>query len=107
MNSPSRMSARGFTRLELVVVVSTLCVMFLVVVLSGAAPAQRAKSARIRCVENLKDLGVAYRVWANDNGDHYPDAVPLTRGGWADYAARPDAAAFAWTNSSSSLENAG
>jgi hypothetical protein len=98
MNSPVRMSTGGFTRLELVVVVSTLCVIFLLVALSGGVQAQRAKSARIRCVDNLKELGTAYRVWANDNGDRFPTQQTLALGGWADYVTRPDAAAFAWTN---------
>jgi hypothetical protein len=98
MHSPAKMSAGGFTRLELVVVVLTLCVMFLLVALSGAVPAQRAQSARMRCVDNLKELGTAYRLWGNDNGDHYPAAVAVRKGGWADYMGRPDAAAFAWTN---------
>ncbi len=98
MNPPVRMPAGGFTLLELVVVVTTLCGMFLLVALSGAVPAQRAKSARMRCADNLKDLGTAYRLWGNDNGDRYPAAAPVTQGGWSDYLTRPDAAAFAWTN---------
>ena len=97
-NSPPRISVGGFTLLELVVVVLTLCGMFLLIALSGAVPAQRAKSARLRCVDNLKDLGTAYRLWGNDNGDRYPAAVPVIQGGWADDVARPDAAALAWTN---------
>lgn len=30
---------------------------------------------RIACVNNLKQLGLAMRIWANDNGDKYPTSV--------------------------------
>jgi hypothetical protein len=30
------------------------------------------RSSRISCVNNLKQIGVAYRIWENDNGDKYP-----------------------------------
>ncbi len=31
-------------------------------------------SPRIRCVNNLKQVGLAFRLWSGDNGDHYPMA---------------------------------
>jgi len=84
--------------LELAVVVFALCLMFLLLALSSSVANPRLKSARMGCVDNLKELGTAYRLWGNDNGGHYPDAVPVSQGGWADYVARPDAPAVAWTN---------
>ena len=32
----------------------------------------KQKAQRINCVNNLKQVGTAYRLWANDNGDRYP-----------------------------------
>jgi hypothetical protein len=34
---------------------------------------QRAE--RIQCVNNLKQVGLAMRIWANDNGDKYPTSL--------------------------------
>jgi hypothetical protein len=30
------------------------------------------KSRRVMCASNLKQIGLAFRVWEGDNGDHYP-----------------------------------
>lgn len=32
----------------------------------------RCCGPRINCASNLKQVGLAYRVWEGDNGDHYP-----------------------------------
>ncbi len=32
----------------------------------------RATAARISCVGNLKQVGLSFRIWANDHGDLYP-----------------------------------
>ena len=33
------------------------------------------------CSNNLKQIGLAYRVWEGDNGDIYPMRIPVTNGG--------------------------
>ena len=33
------------------------------------------------CVNNLKQVGLAYRVWSGDHGDIYPMALSVTNGG--------------------------
>ncbi len=43
---------------------------------------------RIGCVNNLKQLGIAYRLWANDHGDKFPFASTNADG------------SLAWVNSS-------
>jgi competence protein ComGC len=39
------------------------------------------KTSRIGCVNNLKQLGLAYRIWEGDNGDIYPMGISVTNGG--------------------------
>jgi hypothetical protein len=87
----------AFTCRELVIVV-TLITALVVAVLAPAFSRARARSARIECISNLKELGIAYRVWSNDNGDHYPAEAPQTNGGWRDLLKLPNAAAYTWTN---------
>jgi prepilin-type processing-associated H-X9-DG protein len=37
-------------------------------------------------VSNLKEIGVAYRIWAGDNNDKYPMQVSTTKGGTMELA---------------------
>lgn len=39
------------------------------------------KAQRISCVNNLKQVGLAYRLWAGDNDNKYPMEVSVTNGG--------------------------
>jgi len=39
------------------------------------------RAQRINCVNNLKQIGVAFRTWALDNADRYPCNVPTNAGG--------------------------
>ena len=41
----------------------------------------QAKNQKINCVNNLHQIGLAYRVWAGDNGDKYPMQVSVKNGG--------------------------
>lgn len=47
--------------------------------------AKAAKSARIMCVGNLKQLALAYRVFAYDNGDKFPFASTNALAGGNDH----------------------
>jgi prepilin-type processing-associated H-X9-DG protein len=61
---------RAFTILELLVVMFFVCAFFLLLFPATTKSPQRA--GRIQCVNNLKQNGIAFRIWADDNGDHYP-----------------------------------
>ena len=85
MNFTHGTSARqGFTLVALLVIIAVLALLaaMLLPALSGA----KNKSARIQCVNNLKQSGLAFRVWEGDNGDKYPMAVPTRKGGTMEYA---------------------
>jgi hypothetical protein len=53
---------------------------------------------RVSCINNLKQIGLAYRLWANDNGDRFPADVSQTNGGWRELLGMPNPGAYAWTN---------
>jgi competence protein ComGC len=86
----------AFTRNELVVLIAFL--VFLVIVALPGLEHQQDKSKRMNCVSDLKMLGIAYRVWANDHGDRYPFATSVTNGGWRELLDDTKAGAFCWTN---------
>ena len=37
------------------------------------------------CSNNLKQVGIAFRIWAGDNGDKYPMQVSVTNGGTMEF----------------------
>jgi prepilin-type N-terminal cleavage/methylation domain-containing protein/prepilin-type processing-associated H-X9-DG protein len=45
------------------------------------------RSSEIQCVNNLKQIGLAYRIWEGDNGDKFPMQVPAKKGGAMEPAA--------------------
>ena len=60
-----------------------------------ALAAAKRKAQRINCVNNLKEVGLAFRVWEGDNNDQYPMAVSSAQGGAREYVAQGNAAATA------------
>jgi hypothetical protein len=53
---------------------------------------------RISCVNNLKELETAYRIWANDHHDRFPASESVTDGGWREFFTNPNQGFLCWTN---------
>ena len=69
----------AFTLIELLVVIAIIAI--LAAMLLPALAAAKRKAQRINCVNNLKEVGLAFRVWEGDNNDNYPMNVSTKAGG--------------------------
>jgi competence protein ComGC len=75
--------------LEEVLLVIAVLAVAVALFLPNLLPGKR-KAARIGCVNNLKQIGLAYRVWEGDNGDMYPMVISVTNGGSRELVATGD-----------------
>jgi hypothetical protein len=96
---PALMNRRAaFTQNELIVVVAIVVFSFWVSLVLNVPRGGKLRAMRIACVNNLKEIGTAYRIWAGDNGDLPPPQQKVAKGGWADFLTNADQGAICWTN---------
>src|ERR1051325_4701646 len=67
-------AARAFTLAELITSIGLVVLVGWVLLQPGLAPG-KARAQRIKCVNNLKNLALAARIFAIDNGDHFPSEL--------------------------------
>jgi len=74
---------RGFTLIMLLVVIAVLAL--LAAMLLPALASAKRKAQRINCVNNLKQTGLAFRIWEGDNNDKMPMQISSDKGGTLEF----------------------
>lgn len=69
----------GFTLTELLITVA--CLLALAAILLPAIARSKARSSRVGCNSNMKQVGMAFLSWSTDNQGRLPMRVPVASGG--------------------------
>ena len=81
---PRNYSGRAFSLIELIVLL--VAVVLLVLVVVPALTRAKQKSQQIDCMENLKQIGLAFRLWSGDNADRFMMRFSTNEGGTMEVA---------------------
>lgn len=85
---------RAFTLVELLFVMVVLAIVALFLMPCVTMNRRIARPDRINCVNNLKQVGLAFRTWSLDHNDKYPMQISATNGGCMEFVDRSAAAAL-------------
>jgi len=80
-------TGRGFTLVELLLVIAIIGLLaaLLLPVLSRA----RGRADQVYCLNNLRQIGLSYRLWSGDHGGELPMQLSVTNGGTQEYLRTP------------------
>jgi hypothetical protein len=98
MKTTLRQRPTALTRTDVIVVVAIFVLLYLGVDSMTATHGSKLRAQRISCVNNLKQIGTAYRLWADDHAGKTPASESLSDGGWSDLLTNGEQGANCWTN---------
>ncbi|HEY0552230.1 MAG TPA: type II secretion system protein, partial [Verrucomicrobiae bacterium] len=79
----------GFTVIEILIVVATVLLVVFVMLPMLTRPSRRGHRRGISCYSNLRQIGLAARMYSNDHGDNFPFAVPTASDGTREFTNSP------------------
>jgi type II secretory pathway pseudopilin PulG len=75
----SKQNCKAITRKEVIAVIAVL-VIGAMMILPELSP-RRGRAQRSSCINNLKQIAIALRIWSEDNTNRYPMQIPVRDGG--------------------------
>jgi competence protein ComGC len=95
---PKRVSESALTLVEVLVILVVVVVLLALLLPQLARVFHR--SATATCVDNLKQVGLAFRTWSTDSSDDFPMKRSTKRGGSAEFVlgGNPDRHFFCLSN---------
>jgi hypothetical protein len=69
----------------MLVIVAVIAI-FLAMIDFGAPPAAKRKAMQLNCFNNLKQIGLSFRLWSGDHFDKYPMLTRLGGFEWVNCA---------------------
>jgi hypothetical protein len=72
----------------LVTIAAVALIWGMVLQLSKGMSTMKPKAQSIQCVTHMKQIGLACRIWSNDNNDQFPFNVSTNKGGTLEWCAR-------------------
>src|SRR5262245_47184752 len=92
MKIPRSIRTQALTLMEVLIIVGVLMLLlaFLLPNLNRRGRARASRYASIQCVNNLKQVGLAFRVWETDHDDKFPMQVSITNSGAMEFVGSPD-----------------
>jgi len=80
-------NGRALTLIEVLVIIAAITIVATLVLPPGH---HRVRAKRIVCVNNLRQMGIAFRIWSNEHSELLPWNVPQTNGGTMELAMSAD-----------------
>jgi prepilin-type N-terminal cleavage/methylation domain-containing protein len=80
------LSKRGFNLIELVVIIAIVAVLFALLVPMTRNARPRAK--RIACINNQRQIGLRFRIFAADHENNFPMTISTNMGGSKEFVNR-------------------
>ena len=78
----------ALTMIEVLMIVAGLLIIGIILLPKLAR--NRARIPGISCANNLKQIGLAFKIWAGDNNDKYPMQVSTNDGGTMEFVGTPE-----------------